>query len=413
MRQLLFNAGLALRAIKLNKLRSGITIGIIALGLMALIGILTAIQGLKSSIYSNFSTMGANTFQITKQSLIQKKGKHGISINYLSNEDISFRQAEAFKDQYNFPATVGISMVGTGSARLQYGSTTTNPNVVVLGVDDQYLTISETDLAVGRNFNATDLSTAAYVCILGYDLGKKFFGDHLDKGLQQKIQIGNTSYLVVGIATSKGSNMISNINNNVFIPLQTGRVVYDASSFAINVHLNQVSDMAIASSEAEGLFRKIRGLPPEAENNFGLQKNDDLASMVLSNITTVSGAALFIGLITLAGAAIGLMNIMLVSVAERTREIGVIKALGAKSKTVKNQFLTEAVVISLLGGFLGIFLGILIGNVVSLFLKTGFIIPWAWISIGFILCSLVGLLSGVYPAIKASKLDPIQALRYE
>lgn len=403
----LFNTELAYRSVRTNKLRTGITVGIIALGIMALVGILTAIEGLKSSIYSSFSGMGANTFQITNEIL---KNIH-TSVNERS---ISYRDAVDFKKRFSFPAVVGLSMIGTRSATVKYGTRKTNPNIQVMGVDENYTNISSTDLVTGRNFSLGEINNGNYVCILGNSIAKKLFNDKIDNALNAVITVGFVKYRVIGVAESKGSSMISNVDNNVFIPLQNARSVYGGNnSFVISVKVPAVSMMDIAAEEAEGLFRIIRKVPLNASSNFGVNKNDSLASMLIENIKIVTGAALFIGLITLLGAAIGLMNIMLVSVAERTREIGISKALGAKSSSVKRQFLTEAVMISLAGGVIGVLAGILIGNVVSLLLNSGFIIPWVWISIGMILCSIVGLASGYYPAAKASKLDPIEALRYE
>ncbi|MFA6057137.1 MAG: ABC transporter permease [Taibaiella sp.] len=403
----LFNTELAYRSVRTNKLRTGITVGIIALGIMALVGILTAIEGLKSSIYSSFSGMGANTFQITNEIL---KNIH-TSVNERS---ISYRDAVDFKKRFSFPAVVGVSMIGTHSATVKYGTRKTNPNIQAMGVDENYTNISSTDLVAGRNFSLGEINNGNYVCILGNSIAKKLFNDKIANALNAVITVGFVKYRVIGVAESKGSSMISNVDNNVFIPLQNARSVYGGNnSFVISVKVPSVSMMDIAAEEAEGLFRIIRKVPLNASSNFGVNKNDSLASMLIENIKIVTGAALFIGLITLLGAAIGLMNIMLVSVAERTREIGISKALGAKSSSVKRQFLTEAVMISLAGGVIGVLAGILIGNVVSLLLNSGFIIPWVWISIGMILCSIVGLASGYYPAAKASKLDPIEALRYE
>lgn len=414
-RNLIFNITLAARSVRNNKLRSGITICIIALGIMALVGILTAIQGLKASIYSNFSSMGANTFQITNQMLVSKNNGRGIHISRVAQEKINYDDAMDFKSRFDFPATVGISVVGTNGATVQAGNAQTNPNIMLLGVDENYLTISGTELQTGRNFSSGEINDGNYVCILGDEIARKLFDDNPARALNKTITAGYVKYTVIGVASSKGSSMISDVNNNIFIPLQNARAVYGggSGSYVISVHVDQVALLDMAASEAEGLFRVIRKIPPGAEENFSINKNDNLAAMVAGNIAYVSVAALFIGFITLLGAVIGLMNIMLVSVAERTREIGVSKALGAKSSAIRNQFLTESVMISLSGGFLGVVAGILIGNVVSVLLKSGFIIPWLWIFLGFALCMIVGLLSGAYPAARAAKLDPIQALRYE
>lgn len=412
---LLFNTTLAYRSVRNNRLRTGITIGIIALGIMALVGILTAIEGLKASIYSNFSGMGANTFQITNEILKKKKRAGGMSISSVDQKNISYYDAMAFKKRYGFPATPSVSMIGTGTATVKHGTEKTNPNITVMGVDEHYLSISGTNLIAGRNFSANEIENGAYSCILGNGIAKKLFNNKPEKAVNAMISAGFIKYRVIGVAESKGSSMISNADDNVFIPLQNARAVYGAEeeSFVISVYVPNIAAIDIAAEEAEGIFRIIRKIPLGADANFSVNKNDNLASMVMENISYVSGAAMFIGFITLLGAAIGLMNIMLVSVAERTREIGVSKALGAKSSSVKNQFLTESVMISLAGGAIGVIAGILIGNIVSVLLKSGFIVPWGWIGLGFLLCTIVGLVSGVYPAAKAARLDPIQALRYE
>jgi len=410
----LFNTMLAYRSVRTSKLRTGITVGIIALGIMALVGILTAIQGLKSSIYSSFSGMGSNTFQITNEILKKKSGGGGIHISSVDQKNISYRDALDFKERFSFPATVGLSVAGEGTATVKYASEKTNPNVLVMGVDEQYTTISGTNLEAGRNFSSTEVSNGSYVCVLGNSIAKKLFRGKIANAVNSVITVGYIKYRVIGVAESKGSTMISNVDNNVFIPLQNARAVYGGDrSFVISVRVPYVSMIDIAAEEAEGLFRTIRKIPLNADPNFGINKNDNLAAMLMENLQYVTGAALFIGLITLLGAAIGLMNIMLVSVAERTREIGVSKALGARNSSIRRQFLTESVMISLTGGLIGVLSGILIGNMVSLLLKTGFIVPWAWISIGILLCTGVGILSGLYPAARAARLDPIQALRYE
>lgn len=414
MGKFLFNFSLAYKAIRSNKLRSSITIAIIALGITALIGILTAIEVMKAGVYTSFSQMGSNTFQITGD-IIKQKRSRGLHISVRPGKNISYYEAREFKEKFTIPSDVSMSMSGSSIATVKHGSVKTNPNIRTMGVDDNYLKISDTELESGRGFSQSEFRFGSSVCILGNGVARTLFGNKYQASIGKLVSIGDMKYTVVGVAEPKGGSMIMNADNLVFMPLENARSVYgtENQNFVLNVMVPDIALKDLAAEEAEGLFRVIRKLPVGMENDFTIQQNDSLASMLLDSISIISWAALFIGIITLLGSVIGLMNIMLVSVAERTREIGINKALGAKSGTIKQQFLTEAVFISLIGGVTGIIVGILIGNLFGLLFNTPFIVPWGWALMGMTLCTLVGIISGIYPAIKAAKLDPIVALRYE
>ena len=412
--QVLFNLTLAFRALRNNRLRSILTISIIALGLWALVGILTCIEVLKESVNSNFSSLGSNSFQITSEVVKKKNRRGGGNQSAAERKPIKYEEAKEFKERYAFPATIGISMSGTMIATVRSGSAKTNPNIRTLGVDENYLKLTDTKLDAGRNFSNYELYSGAYVCILGNGAAQKLYKTKYKKAVGQVVSIGDIKYRVIGVSETKGGSMIMNADNTVLIPLLNARAVYGGNkSFVISVMVDDVNKRPIAAEEAEGTFRVIRKLPLGAENNFTVNQNDTLAESLLDIVKYIGWAALVIGIITLLGSVIGLMNIMLVSVAERTREIGINKALGARSSTIKKQFLTESILISLFGGLAGIIAGILTGNLLSLAFKTGFIIPWLWIGMGVTLFAIVGIVSGIYPAMKASKLDPIVALRHE
>jgi len=414
MMQMLFNLTLAWRAIRTNKLRSVLTIVIIAMGIWALVGILTAIEVMKGAVYSNFSSMGANSFQVTSDIIKKSRKRGGVSININDGKAIKYDEAKAFKERFHFPASVGVSMTGTSIATVKFGSEKTNPNVRVIGGESEYLTISDTKLDAGRNFSSYELESGSYVCILGNGTAKKIFKNNWKKGVGEMVSVGDVKYRVIGIMESKGGSMIMDADNTVLVPLSNVRAVYGGdNTYLISVLVKDVKQKTLATEEAEGLFRVIRKVPLGKDNDFSINDNNTLIDTLMDVIKYIVWAAIVIGAVTVLGSVIGLMNIMLVSVAERTREIGVSKALGAKSSIIKSQFLTESILISLIGGLLGILMGILTGNLMALLLHANFVVPWLWIMVTVSICAAVGIISGIYPAVKASRLDPINALRYE
>lgn len=413
--QLLFNISLAFRAIRTNLLRSVLTILIIGVGIMALVGILTGIEVIKKAVVSNFSDLGANSFQITGDVLKKKKSKGGgMNISITEGKDIKWEEAKAFKERYFIPAQVGISVSGTGTATIAWADRKTNPNIETMGVDEAYFTIANTAMSAGRTFSPYELQYGSYVCILGHSVATKLFKGKWADAVGKTVSAGAAKFRVIGIAAEKGGSMMMNADNLFFMPVNTARALYGGSrNYVLSVQVTDIHKKPVATDEAEGLFRMIRKQPLGVPNNFSINQNDNLASIVLEDTKKITTTAIIIAIITLLNSAIGLMNIMLVSVSERTREIGVSKALGARPSAIRGQFFTESVVISLLGGILGIVLGLLLGNLVGIIFKTGFIVPWAWVIMGVVLCAAVGIISGIYPALKASKLDPIEALRYE
>src|SRR5690606_21771916 len=289
-----------------------------------------------------------------------------------------------------------------------------NPNISILGGDDHYLQTGGYKLESGRNFTQRELETGSNVVIIGSEIKKRLFKDGQDP-LNKMLVIGNAKYLIIGVLEDKGSSAGMGADKTCIIPLLRARAVVQGEmpSYTITVMSSNAQGIDPTIGEATALFRNIRGLAVTQENNFEITKSDAVAQILVSSLTYVAVGAFVIGIITLIGASIGLMNIMLVSVTERTREIGVRKAIGATPKVIRMQFLTEAIVICLLGGIGGILLGILIGNIVAVVVGTSFVVPWKWIIMGIVVCVGVGMISGFYPASKASKLDTIEALRYE
>jgi len=402
---------MAYASIRQNGVRTIITCCIIGFGIMALVGILTTVDGLKTYISSSFGSMGANTFKIRNRSLMINFG--GGSDEPKVFKRISLMEAQAFRNEFSTTSPVGIQIIGSYTSQVKYKNKKTNPNIMVFGVDDSYTTTEGYGLVAGRNFNTNELTLGNKVCILGNEVAQKLFLSP-ESAIGKNITVNDMRYQVIGVFEKKGTSMITT-DNFVAMPLNNVRRAFSEmeESYVLSVLSTSPEKLNLTVEEAKVVMRNIRKLKPGEENNFDILKSDSISEMMVEKLQYATLGGFIISIITLIGAAIGLMNIMLVSVTERTREIGTLKAIGATRKNILNQFLTEALFVCLLGGIIGIILGILIGNSVSLFMGGQFIIPWNWMLMGIVFCIIVGLISGIFPAIKASKLDPIESLRYE
>jgi putative ABC transport system permease protein len=418
--------GLAYRTVRGNKLRTGLTVAIIAFGIMALVGIITAIKAMNQKFSESFSTMGASAFTIRFKDRDIRFGGNGNDEMKVSKKNarkekksnlgkkITKDEAELFIRNYNYPATKSLSKFAGRSNIVSRGDKKTSPNVTLIGGDENWLLLNGVTLSDGRNMNISDIQSGSNVALLGYDVANRLFPEGISNALNAQVRINNFPYRVLGVMASRGSSFGFSRDNMVLTSYTSmERNIPSNSSYVMAVMAGDIREVGVAMGEAEAAFRPIRKLNTTEENNFVLERNDSIAEKAMNSLGFLTISATVIGFITLIGAAIGLMNIMLVSVSERTKEVGLVKAIGGKSKMVRRQFLLEAIIISIMGALFGIILGVVVGNIFSIVLNTGFVIPWNWVAFGIIICSIVGLLAGLYPALKAGRLNPIEALRYE
>ena len=402
-----------IKSIKANKLRTILTATIIAIGITSLVGILTAIDGIQASIDNSFSNLGANTFDIESKRTNKgaKKGKKGKVYPPLKYEELA-----QFKEEYDGPGIVSINTVVSFNTEAKYRSKVTNPNMMIRGGDENFLVADGYDIGEGRGFSQTEITNGAYVCVIGSQVVDALFEAN-ESPVEKKISILGSKFKVLGTLQEQGGvSGNTGVDRRIVVPLNTARAIGADRTFGYEatVAVGDPRQIEEASGIARGIMRTIRKDPVTKEDSFEVVVSRSLAERIGRITGYLQMGGFSIGFITMIGASIGLMNIMLVSVTERTREIGIRKALGATPLKIRQQFLIEALVICQIGGIGGIVLGILIGNATAgLIGLKGFIIPWFWIFMGVVAGMIVGLTSGIIPAHKAAKLDPIESLRFE
>ncbi len=403
------NVSIALQSIAGNRLRTSLTSLIIAIGIMALVGILTAIEGIRQFTNDAFADLGANSFTIQNRGEGLNFGNGG---NHKAYPAVTYDQAERFKNTFKLPVLTAINLDVTGTAVAKYGSEKTNPNISISGSNENYLATSGKKLSFGRNFSSSELEHGANVVLIGDEIKSKLFKK--EDPINKSLFIGSNKYRIVGVIASKGSSSFGG-DKFCIIPILKAKQIDTVRNISYTITIKVATPGALDATigEATSLFRNIRGLNIANDTNFYITRSDSIQKELSGQLTGITIAGFAIGIITLIGAAIGLMNIMLVSVTERTREIGVRKAIGATPAVIRKQFLIEAIVICLIGGAVGILLGMAIGNLIAVQISGTFVVPWAWLFFAVLLCTFIGLISGYYPAKKASRLDPVEALRYE
>jgi putative ABC transport system permease protein len=406
------NVRIALDSIKSQLLRTILTIVIIGIGIWALVGILSAVTALENTISGSFASMGSNTFNIQRYEFTVQRGGGGE--RKIINPIISYNDIREFIDKYDYPLTqTSVSFLGTRSAEVKYDNEKTDPEVQVFGVNEHYLENTGTKVDMGRELNFFDIQNNNKVCVIGSDFLKNLF--ETENPIGKTISIRGSKFIVIGVLEEKGSSFGNNQDLKVLIPIQTARGIFTEPNinYTISIKVDKKELMQEAEDAAIVTFRNIRRLSPVEKNNFGIERSDDLLNRIASITDVLETAAWIISIITILGSSIALMNIMLVSVTDRTREIGVRKAMGAKRSTISTQFFIETIVIGQFGCILGILLGILTGFIFAKVVDFEYTLPWMAMFASVIISFVVAVIAGSYPASKAAKLDPIESLRYE
>src|SRR5688572_22894414 len=401
-----------LRAIQGNLLRTVLTALIVAIGIMSLVGILTAVDSIQYSISDTFSSLGANSFDIQVENNQAPRRRGQVE---KTDPPITYLQARQYQRISGEAVRISLSTMLGGAITVKSEYAKTNPNIQVVGADEYYLANENYNLQAGRQFSNFELEEGSNVCIIGHELKENLFKKQ--EAVSKKISFMGKHFKIVGVMEKSGSSMGGRGSDRlIIIPLTTANQMPRNRELTYNIKTTvpNAENMMYMMGEATGIMRNVRQDKPGQKDSFEITRSDS----ALKSLNDITGylkvGGFLVGFITLLGASIGLMNIMMVSVTERTREIGIRKALGATPLRIRQQFLIEAIVICMIGGIFGMLLGIGIGNVIANFIGPGgFLVPWLWMIISFVICIIVGLIAGYIPAYKASRLDPIESLRYE
>ena len=397
----------AVKALFTNKLRSALTLLALVIGVFSVLVSTTAVAVLDNYFKETLSIMGSDVITVSRYPQIQIGG----DTSKRNRKRLTFDQAEESEKLLRFADNISPNE-DFSYTKIQFGDLETEPNVVIYGSNHNYLNNNSYEIYTGRNITQEDVQYSRSVAILGHDLLDDLFRSVDPVG--KEIRVESNTFLIVGVLEKKGSILGQSFDNFVLIPYTTGKLLYGGKrNIQIQVRAPDIAGIPKAIDEVTGVLRIIRKVSPEQENDFEISTNESLSGSfdVFTSALYVGGA--FIGLITLLGAGIGVMNIMLVSVTERTKEIGIRKAVGATKKAIINQFLAEAVFVCQIGGVIGMILGIAAGNLLAFLIDASVVIP-IWSVIGsFMGMLLIGIIFGVYPAFKAAQLDPIESLRYE
>jgi putative ABC transport system permease protein len=402
---------MALAAVRSSKLRSILTLLGVAVGVFSIISVMTAVGVLRNSIEQGLTQLGANTFQIQKYPNFSA-GPHDRA-RFRNRKDITYEQALAVRDQATLAEAVGIE-VWRGGRIVYWRDQRTESNVGLAGENIDGLVTNDWDVAVGRGLTRADMEYARNVIILGAAVRAKLFPPYVNP-IGERVRIDAAVYEVIGVFAEKGLALGGSGDNFGVIPITAYFEVYGKTRRSLHIMVKAQSREVFSDAvdQARFILRSARKVSPTEEDDFFWFSNDSVISQFNDFTLYLRLGVLLVSSIALLAAGVGIMNIMLVSVTERTREIGIRKAIGAQRSAILTQFLIEAVILCELGGLIGIALGILGGNAVGLALDLPAVIPWEWVTVGVVVCSAVGLVFGVYPAWKAAALDPIEALRYE
>jgi len=400
---------MALLALKTNKLRSILTILGVTIGVFSVIGVMTALSVIQTSIEGGLSFLGSNIFQFAKYPVMSSSDP---DVKYANRRNIMLEEARTFERLMEGQANAIALKVFDGGKPVSYGRVKLQGRQIV-GTNQYFLTANAYTLGYGRNLSAEDVDLARSVTVVGTEIQKKLFPNETPIG--KWIKVNERPYQIVGVLAEKGSSFGQSQDDLVMVPITRFFGDFGRANRTINIAIQSTSQATYNNTldKAIGAMRAARGLKLGEDNDFEIYSNDTLVSAFAQVAGTIRVGAFVVSVIALLAAGIGIMNIMLVSVTERTREIGVRKAIGARRNDIVRQFLLEAVFLSEIGGLAGILFGVVGGNGIAIWLDIAMVFPWGWAITGLIVCSLIGTGFGWYPAFKAARLDPIEALRYE